>query len=75
MRSMLGITPTLVGFSSVVLVVPICTIFGTFADRIRKGLITRTDARVEAMSEALTSALYTLCADSGLVILGDKQLR
>jgi hypothetical protein len=60
MKAIVGLMPTLTAFSSIVLVVPIATIFGTAVDRVRKWLITRTDARVNLMSEIIASELIHL---------------
>lgn len=61
MNSIIGFIPTMAGFSSIVLVVPISTIFGTIAERVRKRLISRTDARVDLMSEVLSSTSLLHC--------------
>jgi hypothetical protein len=60
MKAIVGLMPTLTAFSSIVLVVPIATIFGAAVDRVRKRLITRTDARVNLMSEIIASELIHL---------------
>ena len=57
MNNILGLWPTLTGFSAVVVVAPVATILGTLAQRVRKTLITRTDVRVDLVTEMLSSAL------------------
>lgn len=65
LTSIVGLVPTLCGLGSIVVVAPLATLFGTMAQRVSKTLITKTDARIEIMTEVLSSALHTQCCPGG----------
>lgn len=57
LTSIIGLIPTLCGLASIVVVAPLATLFGTMAQRVSKALIAKTDARIEILTEVLSSAL------------------
>lgn len=55
LKSIVGLIPTLCGLSSIVVVAPLATLLGILSKRVRKALIAKTDARVELITEVLSS--------------------
>ena len=60
LNNILGLWPSLTGFSAVLVIVPVATLLGSLGQRVRKRLITWTDARVHLISEMLSSTQPSL---------------
>ena len=56
LKSIIGLVPMLCGLASIVVVAPLATLMGTMAQRVRKDIIAKTDARVQLVTEVLSSA-------------------
>lgn len=61
LKSIVGLVPTLCGLASVVIVAPLGTVLGMLAQRVRKSLIAKTDARVQLITEVLSSKFLQFC--------------
>ena len=64
LKSIIALVPTLCGLASIVVVAPLATLMGTMAQRVRKDIIAKTDARVQLVTEVLSSV--PSCASSCL---------
>ena len=63
LKSITRLVPTLCGLASIVVVSPLATSMGTMAQRVRKDVIAKTDARVQLVAEVFSSAPSLLCPE------------